>query len=187
MPHITSNLPPLPEDEVRSHFKVFREVFEKSGKNVYWAMPKNKRIIKAEKAVAPYVFGFLEFVANRFCGRKTGLWYLDTAQELWDLLQKSGGAEIGAEYTRFSYHEHTDGIAQGYIWVWQEKEHCAKGLWFHMDSKIFSPARWEEVVEERFDMEQAGIVATMQSLQTKLCEATKNFEDFLRKRNSFNV
>lgn len=182
------NLTPLSVDEVRSHLQVFCKEFEKSRKRTYWDNPKNDRVIAAERVVAPYVFGFLRYVTERLCGRKTGIYYLDQSQKLWGLLQESGGAEIGAEYTRFAYCQFpSDGTEEGSLYVWQPDEHAAIDIWFRMDSKIFDPTKWEEMIENQFDRCQANIVGSMQSLQSKLSAESKRFEDFLRLRELFNV
>ena len=187
--HLPSTLPPLSVDEVRTHFQVFRKEYEKSRKRTYWDSPKNDRVIASERVVAPYVFGFLRYVTERLGGRKTGLYYLDQSQKLWGLLQELGGAGIGAEYTRFAYCQSpSDGShEEGDIYVWQPDERSAIGLWFKLGSKIFVPKKWEGIIKDEFDGCQAGIVDTMQSLQSKISAESKRFEAFLGLRESFNV
>lgn len=181
-------LTPLSVDEVRTHFQVFRKEFEKSRKSTYWDNPKNDRVIASERVVAPYVFGFLRYATERLGGRETGIWYLDESQRLWGLLQELGGAEIGAEYTRFTYCQFpSDGTEEGSLYVWQPDEHAAIYIWFRMDSKIFDPTKWEEMIEDQFDRCQARLVDSMQSLQSKMSAESKRFEDFLRLKESFNV
>lgn len=181
-------LTPLSVDEVRTHFQVFRKEYEKSRKSTYWGNPKNDRVIASERVVAPYVFGFLRYATERLGGRETGIYYLDQSQKLWGLLQELGGAEIGAEYTRFTYCKFpSDGTEEGDIYVWQPDERSAVGLWFRLDSKIFDPTKWEEIIKDAFDGCQARLVDSMQSLQSKMSAESKSFEDFLRLRESFNV
>lgn len=181
-------LTPLSVDEVRTHFQVFRKEYEKSRKSTYWDNPKNDRVIASERVVAPYVFGFLRYATERLGGRQTGIYYLDRPQKLWGLLQELGGAEIGAEYTRFTYSKFpSDGTEEGNIYVWQPDERSAIGLWFRLDSKIFDSTKWEEIIKDEFDGCQARLVDSMQSLQSKISAESKRFEDFLRLRESFNV
>lgn len=179
---------PLSVDEVRTHFQVFRKEFEKSRKSTYWDNPKNDRVIASERVVAPYVFGFLRYATERLGGRETGIWYLDKSQKLWGLLQELGGAEIGAEYTRFTYCQFpSDGTEEGSLYVWMPDEHAAIDIWFRMDSKIFDPTKWEEMIEDQFDRCQARLVDSIQSLQSKMSAESKRFEDFLKLKESFNV
>lgn len=181
-------LTPLSVDEVRTHFQVFRKEFEKSRKSTYWDNPKNDRVIASERVVAPYVFGFLRYATERLGGRETGIWYLDKSQKLWGLLQELGGAEIGAEYTRFTYCQFpSDGTEEGSLYVWMPDEHAAIDIWFRMDSKIFDPTKWEEMIEDQFDRCQARLVDSIQSLQSKMSAESKRFEDFLKLKESFNV
>ena len=181
-------LTPLPVDEVRTHFQVFRNEFEKSRKSTYWGNPKNDRVIASERVVAPYVFGFLRYATERLGGRETGIWYLDRSQKLWGLLQELGGACIGAEYTRFTYCQFpSDGTEEGDIYVWQPDDLSAIGLYFQLDSKIFDPTKWEEIIKDSFAGCQARLVDSIQSLQSKISAESKRFEAFLRLRESFNV
>ena len=183
-----SSLPPLSEDVVRSNFLVFKEEYEAAQVRTYWEVPKNDRVIASEQVVAPYVFGFLRYATERLGGRETGIYYLDQSQKLWGLLQELGGAEIGAEYTRFTYCQFpSDGTEEGDIYVWQPDDRSAIGLWFQLDSKMFDPTKWEEIIKDEFDGCQARLVDSMQSLQSKISAESKRFEDFLRLRESFNV
>lgn len=181
-----STLPPLSEDIVRSNFLVFQEEYEAAQVCTYWEVPKNDRILKAEEVVAPYVFGFLSYVNERLGGRKTGLYYLDQAVKVYDLLEQEGGAKIGEEYIRFSYLESNPPLRElGYIYVKHQDQWTVEDLSVLRDYKIFNPCKWEEIIKEEFEKEQAGIVALMRCFQDKLAQATKNFEDFLCLKKKF--
>lgn len=134
--YITSNLPSLSEDEVRKHFKVFREEFERAHKSNYWKVSKNDKVVDAERVVAPYVFGFLRYCTTRLGSRKTGIYALDNARDVWKVIEQLGCAQVGAERTRFTYF--LGGMVEsGSLAVLSSPSGSSVDFDFSMDSEIF--------------------------------------------------